>query len=537
MAIERNTARIEARPSARHQWRPRHNRWAIAGTVTIATFMEVLDGSVANIALPHIASGLSITREMTTWILTAYLVSSAIVLPMSGWLAARIGRKRYYMSSVAWFTVSSLLCGIAPNLWALIIFRVMQGAGGGGLGPSEQSILADNFSGTGKSLAFAAYGIVIVLAPTVGPTLGGYLTDTYGWRWVFFINVPIGIFSFFLSYHMLEDPPHIKRERARKVKIDYLGVGLLAVALGSLQVVLDRGQRFDWFQSGVIVALAALSGTALIAVAIWEWFQKYPVIDLHLYTCRNFALSSLMMFALAAILYGTLLSIPEFVQSLLNYTAEQAGEILWPSALAIIPLLLMVGWMLPKIDARYLIAAGFILTALATFHIARKLDLSISSMDATMFQVYQSIGLSFLFVPLTTISYRGIPADRNDEISSLLNFARNIGGSVGISFVTTELVRRTQQHQSVLAAQASSYNPELKDYLLNHYSVFSKSGASSAQALEMAAGGLYKTVVEQAMVLSYVDIFWIFGMVALAMAPLVILMKKPSRREASAVGF
>ncbi|MGH9707828.1 MAG: DHA2 family efflux MFS transporter permease subunit, partial [Candidatus Acidiferrales bacterium] len=324
------------------------NPWVIALTVTLATFMEVLDTSVANVSLPHIAGSLSASVDESTWVLTSYLVSNAIVLPLSGWFSSLIGRKRFYMACVAIFTLSSFLCGLAPSLGALIFFRVLQGAGGGGLQPSEQAILADTFSPKQRGMAFAVYGMAVVLAPAIGPTLGGWITDNFTWRWIFFINIPVGIFSLFLTHRLISDPPYMKEAKKSGFRIDGIGLGLLAVGLGAMQVVLDKGERDDWFGSHFILFMTILGVTALIAVIFWEWFHKHPIIDLHLFRERSFAIGNLLMFMVGFALMASTVLLPLFMQTLMGYTAEQSGLALMPGGFAIILSMPLVGWLLSK---------------------------------------------------------------------------------------------------------------------------------------------------------------------------------------------
>src|SRR5437588_772051 len=312
------------------EWRPAVNPWIIALTVTLATFMEVLDTSIANVALPHIAGSLSAGQDESTWVLTSYLVSNAIVLPLSGWLSSIIGRKHFYMGCVALFTVSSFLCGLAPNLPALIIFRILQGAGGGGLQPSEQAILADTFPPAKRGMAFAVYGIAVVMAPAIGPTLGGWITDNFTWRWIFFINIPVGILSLLLTSRLIQDPPYFKRRKLSETRVDYIGLGFVALGLGTLQIVLDKGQRDDWFESHFILTLAIISLASILFVIWWEWRQKDPIIDLHLFRERTFAAANFLMFMLGFALLGSTLLLPLFMQTLLGYTAQQAGMALSP---------------------------------------------------------------------------------------------------------------------------------------------------------------------------------------------------------------
>src|SRR5262252_547531 len=348
--------------------KPAVNPWIIALAVTLATFMEVLDTSIANVALPHIAGSLSAGTDESTWVLTSYLVSNAIVLPLSGWISTIIGRKRFYMTCVGVFTVSSLLCGLAPNLPILILFRVMQGAGGGGLQPSEQAILADTFPPAKRGMAFAVYGIAVVMAPAIGPTLGGWITDNYTWRWIFFVNIPVGILSLLLTSRLIQDPPYLRRRKLKETKIDYVGLGFVAIGLGCLQVVLDKGQRDDWFESHFILTLSIVAAAALIFVVWWEWRHKDPIIDLHLFKERTFAVSNLLMFMLGFALLGSTLLLPLFLQTLMGYTAELSGMALSPGGFAIMVLMPLVGFLLSRYDARYLLIFGLSMLSFSLYH-------------------------------------------------------------------------------------------------------------------------------------------------------------------------
>src|SRR5271163_1159926 len=351
-------------------WRPRPviNPWIIALTVTLATFMEVLDTSVANVALPHIAGSLSAGQDESTWVLTSYLVSNAIILPMSGWFSQLIGRKRFYMSCVALFTISSFLCGLAPSLGMLIFFRVLQGVGGGGLQPSEQAILADTFEPAKRGMAFAVYGLAVVMAPAIGPTLGGFITDNFTWRWIFFINIPIGILSLVLTSRLIKDPPDFKRRKLKETRIDYTGLGFVALGLGTLQVVLDKGQRDDWFDSSFIVWLTVISVVSLIFVVFWEWNHKDPIIDLHLFRQRTFATANFLMFMLGFALLGSTLLLPQLMQTLLGYTAERSGMALSPGGFAIMLAMPMVGFLLSRFSPRWLMLFGLTMLSFSLFH-------------------------------------------------------------------------------------------------------------------------------------------------------------------------
>jgi MFS transporter, DHA2 family, multidrug resistance protein len=506
--------------------KPAINPWIIALSVTLATFMEVLDTSIANVSLPHIAGGLSAGVDESTWVLTSYLVSNAIVLPLSGWISSIIGRKRFYMSCVALFTISSFLCGLAPSLGMLILFRIMQGAGGGGLQPSEQAILADTFPPEKRGMAFAVYGIAVVTAPALGPTLGGWITDNYTWRWIFFINIPVGILSLMLTSRLITDPPFLRRRKLSETRIDYIGLGLVALGLGTLQVVLDKGQRDDWFDSHFILVLAVVAAASLLFVVWWEWRHKDPIIDLHLFKDRTFASSFLLMFIVGFALLGSTLLLPLYLQTLLGYTAEQAGMALTPGGLVIMAVLPLVGFLLSKYDVRRLLIFGLVTLSLALFHMT-SFNLEMGFRTAMLARIYQAVGLAFLFVPINTAAYAYLPREKNNAASGLMNLARNIGGSVGISVVTTTLDRRTQFHQARLAGHLSASNPMLQRTLQGMTGALHARGFSPADAAHKAYGLVQGLLFRQAGVLAYIDSFWLLGVICFAMIPLVFLMKKP----------
>ncbi len=516
------------RPFAPPVARPPRNPWAIAFTVTLATFMEVLDTSIANVSLPHIAGGLSASVDESTWVLTAYLVANAIVLPLSAWVSGFIGRKRFYMTCVALFSISSLFCGFAPTLSTLVIFRIIQGAGGGGLQPSEQAILADTFPGEKFGMAFAMYGMAVVLAPAIGPTLGGYITDHFNWRWIFFINVPIGIISLLLTYRMVEDPPYLKKEERKagwRANIDFIGLGLIVLGLGCLQVVLDRGQELDWFGSRMITWFIVISTASLIAFVIWEWRQKNPILDLRLFRERTFATAILMMFILGFGLYGSTILLPLYLQQLMGYTSQLAGMVLSPGGFAIALMMPIVGGLVSKVQARWLIGLGFLITGVA-FLAMSNINPSINFQTAMIYRIQQSIGLAFLFVPITTIAYLGIPPNKNNQVSSLISLARNIGGSVGIAMVTTLVARRSQFHQDRIASHVTRYDHVFRNGLNALTSDMMQQGYSSVDASHQAYGRIYGLMQQQAAALAFVDVIWVFAVAALFMVPLVLLMKK-----------
>jgi DHA2 family multidrug resistance protein len=505
---------------------PAVNPWIIAITVTLATFMEVLDTSIANVALPHIAGSLSAGTDESTWVLTSYLVSNAIVLPLSGWISSIIGRKRFYMTCVAIFTVSSFLCGLAPNLGMLIFFRILQGAGGGGLQPSEQAILADTFEPAKRGMAFAVYGLAVVLAPAIGPTLGGWITDNFTWRWIFLLNIPVGILSLILTQRLIQDPPQMQRKKLSETKIDYIGLGLVALGLGALQVVLDKGQRDDWFESHFIVVLSVIAACSLLFLIYWEWRQKDPVIDLHLFTNRTFAASNLLMFMLGFALLGSTVLLPLFMQTMLGYTAQQAGFALLPGGVCLMLLMPLVGFMLGRFDARKLMMGGLIVLSFSLFHMTN-LDLQVDFRTMVFARMIQTAGLAFLFVPINTAAYAFLPKDKNNAASGLMNLARNIGGSVGISIVTTMLDRRQQFHLSRMGSHLSAGSPQVQSLLQGTSRGFEARGFSPAEAMHKAYGLLQGSVFRQASMLAYIDNFWLLGVAILVMVPLVFLMKRP----------
>jgi DHA2 family multidrug resistance protein len=506
-------------------WQPAVNPWIIAVAVTLATFMEVLDTSIANVALPHIAGSLSAGQDESTWVLTSYLVSNAIVLPLSGWLSSVVGRKNFYMGCVALFTISSFLCGLAPNLAVLIICRILQGAGGGGLQPSEQAILADTFPPAKRGMAFAVYGVAVVTAPAIGPTLGGWITDNFTWRWIFFINIPVGIVSLLLTSRLIQDPPYLRRRKLSETKIDYVGLGFVALGLGALQIVLDKGQRDDWFESHFILILSIVAAASLIFVVFWEWRHKDPIIDLHLFRDRTFGVSNLLMFMLGFALLGSTLLLPLFMQTMLGYTAEQAGLALMPGGFTIMLLLPLVGFLLSRYSPRWLLLFGLIVLSFSLFHMTN-FDLEVDFRTAALARVVQAVGMAFLFVPINTAAYAFLPREKNNAASGLMNLARNIGGSVGISVVTTLLDRRTQAHTTDLVSHISASNPAFRSTLQGATRALEARGASAAHATQQAYALVQSTVQRQATMLAYIDCFWFLGVAIMAMIPMVFLMKK-----------
>jgi DHA2 family multidrug resistance protein len=502
------------------------NPWAIALTVTMATFMEILDSSIANVSLPHIAGNLSVSQDESTWVLTSYLVSNAVVLPVSGWFATRFGRKRFYMTCVALFTISSFLCGIAPNLASLIFFRVLQGVGGGGLGPSEQAILADTFPPQKRGMAFAVYGMAVVLAPAIGPTLGGFITDNYSWRWVFFINIPVGIVSLILTSRVVQDPPHLKEAKKRVGPVDYIGLSLIAVGLGALELVLDKGQEEEWFVSPLIVMFSVIAGGLLVTFILWEWRHEHPIVDVRMFKDRNFAVSNLMMLILGVTLYGSTVLLPQYMQVWMGYSAINAGMALSPGGLVIICLMPIVGQLVSRVDARYLIAFGFIALSLSLYHMARTLYPGIALSTAVMMRIYQSVGMAFLFVPINSVVYAGVPPSKNNAVSGIVNLSRNMGGDIGIALVTTLIARRSQFHQARLTEHFDPGNQVFMARLSQIAQALQQAGASSVQALQQAYGTIYRQIIQQAQTLAYIDALFVLACFTALMVPLVLLTKR-----------
>jgi DHA2 family multidrug resistance protein len=514
-------------------WKPHHNPWAIALTVTLATFMEVLDTSIANVSLPHIAGSLAASQREATWVISSYLVANAVILPISGYLATLIGRKRFYMSCVAIFGVSSLLCGLAPSLGTLLFFRVLQGLGGGGLATSEQAILADTFEPKKRGQAFALYGLAVVTAPAIGPLVGGWITDNYQWRWIFFINVPVALISMYLTNRVVEDPPHlieaVRKARAGLIKIDYTGFLFTALGFGCLEVVLDKGQEDDWFGSHFITTFTIICIASIAALLVWELWQirkgRKPVIELRLFRSRTFTLSFVMMFILGIALYGTTILIPQMLQTLMGYTATNAGKTLSLGGIATLICMPIVGILIAKVDARYLLAFGFAITSVALFHMTT-IHLTMSLSYTAWLRFFQACGLGFMFIPIQTLSYVGVPMEGNNDVSGLTNLARNMGGSVGTALVSTLLARQAQRHQTYLGAHltggSSAYLQATTQ--MSHHMVaggLSLTGANSGAMLR-----LYQQLQQQAAILSYIDIIRFFAIAALCMVPLPFIMRK-----------
>ncbi len=502
-------------------------------TVTLATFMEVLDSSIANVALPHMAGTMGASPDESTWVITSYLVATAIVLPMSGWLSNVIGRKRFYMASVAIFTISSLMCGFATSLPMMIVFRILQGAGGGGLGPTEQAILADTFSAKQRGMAFAMYGMAVVVAPAIGPTLGGWITDNYNWHWIFFINVPIGILSLVLTNRVVHDPIYLKNLRRLRKRVDYLGMGLIVVGVGFLQFVLDKGEQNDWLSSQTISICLGVSIVALIALLINELRHEDPIMDLRLLKNRNFATAVLFSFVLGMVLNGSTILLPQFVQNSLGYTAGLAGLALSPGGIALAVMMPVAGILSQKFDPRVIISIGFACTAAGLFHVTG-IFYGIDFGTLVSYRVLQVIGIPLIFIPISTLNYVGVPREKFNQVSGISNFTRNMGGAIGVSLLSNFLSRQRQIQRTNLTSHTNNGNPFFVRMLNGMSHNFASIGHSATESSHKAMAQLSAQVDLQATVLAFKNAFWVLGFLVLVLVPLPFLMRRPSTKEQSA---
>lgn len=510
----------------------RYSPWLIVAIISIPTFMEVLDTAIANVALDHIGGSLSVSTDQATWVLTSYLVANAIVIPISGWLSDAIGRKRYFLLSITLFTAASFLCGIAPNLTTLVIARVLQGIGGGGLAPVEQSMLADTFPPEKRGMAFAAFAIVVVVGPVLGPTVGGYIVEYASWHWVFLINVPFGIAAFFLVSTFVDEPEQVRLDRAERFKngltIDYVGVALVALGLGFFEYTLDRGLREDWFASPLIIMTAAIAAVSLVALVVWELNHDDPVIDLRLLKNRNFALTIMVMGVIGVILFGTTQLIPQFLQQSLGYSALDAGLALTFGGVATLVAVPIAGRLTGVVDVRMLLFPALIAQALALWHMSG-FTLDISFAHAATARLLQAMTLPFLFVPINTIAYVGLKQTQTAQASGLLNVARNLGGSIGIATSQTMLANGIQRHQGELVQRLNPLDPNYTDWMSRAAGAF---GGGDRTALAV----LYGQVQRQAAMLSFLDVFVGLMTIVLCVAPLVLFMRSGKTGGAPAGG-
>jgi DHA2 family multidrug resistance protein len=505
---------------------PYVNPWIIAIAVMMGTFMEVLDTTVVNVSLPHIAGNLSATVDEATWVLTSYLVANAIILPMTGWLANHFGRKRILMISIGGFTVASVLCGIAPNLTALIIFRVIQGATGGGLQPLSQAIMLEAFPPEQRGKAMAFWGLGIVVAPMLGPVLGGWITDSYSWRWIFYINLPVGALALFMSNAFIFDPPYIRRSAEG---IDYWGIGMLAVGMGALQIMLDKGQEDDWFGSDFIRWLAIIAVLGLGLFIVRELRARWPVVRLRVFRIRTYTTGVFMMTTLGFVLYGSMVLIPIFLQTLLGYPALEAGMAMLPRGLGSFLAMPLVGVLMSKISPRKLLVYGIVVASYSLWMLS-KVNLNAGYWDIFWPQFIQGTAMGFLFVPLTTITHDPIPKEEMGNATSIFNVMRNIGGSMGIAAVTTMVARVSQQQVNSLGAYVNPFNPAAQQMISQARAMFMAKGADAVTATREAYAAVFGMVQQQSAMLAFVHAFQLLAIVFIACLPLVLLMRRPRHK-------
>ena len=511
--------------------------WAVLGVISIATFMTTLDSSIANVALNHIAGSTGSSYDEATWVLTTFLVAQAAITPISGWLADVFGRKRYYMFSVFLFTFASFLCGISQDLTFLIMARILQGIGGGGLAPVEQSMLVDTFAPSRRSLAFAGYGIVVIAGPTIGPVLGGWLTDNFSWHWCFLINIPVGVLSLILVRLFVDEPPAVVAQRKEMtkggIKFDFPGFALAAIFLGALEITLDRGQRLNWFSSPVIQISAVMSVLALAAFIPWELTRKDPVVKLHLFAQRNFAVSAVMLMVVGLLIFGTTQFIPQLLQQVIGYTATDAGLAMTAGGAVTILFMPISGILSSKVDPRLMIGFSFLMQAIAFANYQQlNTDLSFGSVAAA--RAFQAFSLPFLFVPITAIAYVGLKPNESNQASALMNVMRNLGGSIGISMVQTLTAQRQQFHQARYAESLNPLNPNYVQGLNQMTQQLQGAGQPQAFAGQQALGQVYSQLTRQAGMLSYIDAFRVLMIITLCCLPLLLLMEGPKKGGAPA---
>ncbi len=514
-------------------WKPKTNPWVIAATVALAAFMEVLDTSIANVALPYIAGGLGASRDESTWVLTTYLVANAVVLPMGGWASSVMGRKNFFMMCIVIFTAASFLCGLAPSLGLLLFFRVIQGVGGGGLQPMAQAIMADSFEPSKRGLAFSLYGLVAVLAPSIGPTVGGWLTDNYSWHWIFYINIPIGIGALLLVQRLVEDPPYLKVDRANFWRLDYIGVILLVISMGSLEIFMDKGEEWDWFGSPGIRFFAITFAISIVALIWWEVSgAKEPIMQMRLYKYRNFAVCSFLMMITGGILNASTVLQPQFTQQLLGYTATIAGLALSGGGLMLIVVMPMAGQAVSRFPARNIIAFGFILFTCGFFYSALRVNLGMSFGFASWLRIVQVTAIPFVFISVTTAAYFGLPRELNNQVAGLINFARNIGGSILISLTNAFVTESTAFHQSTFLQHVQPGNAAFQQRINATASALTTHlGSANAQA--GAQLRTYTSLQTQTQAQGYVDVYFALAAASAIMVLLTFLLDKNNPKEGS----
>jgi MFS transporter, DHA2 family, multidrug resistance protein len=507
------------------RWKPRVNPWLIAMTVALAAFMEVLDTSIANVALPHIAGSLAASTDQGTWVLTSYLVSNAIVLPLGGWASSLMGRRNFFVFCITVFTIASFLCGAAPTLPMLLLFRVIQGAGGGGMQPMAQAIMADSFEPHKRGQAFALYGLVAVLAPSIGPTLGGWITDNFSWRWIFFINIPVGIVAFFLVTRLVEDPPWIKADPSKLRNMDYLGLTFLTLAMGGLQIMLDKGEENDWFASNFIRFFACMFVFGMVGLIAREWSIKNPLINLKLFRFRNFAICCFLMMLVGGVLNANTVLQPQFTQQLLGYTATTAGLALTAGGVALVIMMPLAGFATGKFSARTLTVCGFILFTLSFRYAAAVTNLQMSFAEASWLRVIQMLPLPFCFISITNAAYIGMPREESNQVAGLINFVRNIGGSILIAITNAQVTSRAMWHQQHLQQNmvpgALGYQQHLQSLTGFLGGQFGRSNGAS-----MAMASIYNQLNQQAQMQGYQDVYMELSYMSVVLILFAFLLSK-----------
>jgi DHA2 family multidrug resistance protein len=512
-------------PAPQVAWKPRVNPWLIAMTVALAAFMEVLDTSIANVALPHIAGSLGASINEGTWVLTSYLVANAIVLPMGAWISSVLGRRNFFVICIIIFTVASFLCGAAPTLPMLLIFRIIQGAGGGGMQPMAQAIMADSFEPQKRGQAFALYGLVAVLAPSIGPTLGGWITDNFSWRWIFFINIPVGILAFFLVTRLVEDPPWIKADRSRLRQIDYMGFAFLTLAMGGLQIMLDKGEENDWFSSGFICLSGAIFVFSMAALIYWEWQHKAPLINIKLFRFKNFAICCFLMALVGGVLNANTVLQPQFMQQLLGYTATMAGMALTAGGFTLMIVMPLAGYATGKVSARTLTLIGFTLFVFTFRYAANVTTLDMTFSASSWLRVIQMVPLPFCFISITTAAYVGMPREQSSQVAGLINFVRNIGGSIMIAITNAQVTSRATWHQQHLQNAMISANSVFQQQT-QAMSGFFAGHFGGPNGTVLAAASIYNQLNAQAQVQGYQDVYMELSWLSLGLIALAFLLSK-----------
>jgi DHA2 family multidrug resistance protein len=522
-AMQMNNPNLPAADSVR--WKPRVNPWLIAMTVALAAFMEVLDTSIANVALPHIAGSLGASEDQSTWVLTSYLVSNAIVLPLGGWISSVMGRRNFFVFCITIFTIASFLCGAAPSLPILLLCRILQGAGGGGLQPMAQAIMADSFEPQQRGQAFALYGLVAVLAPSIGPTLGGWITDNFTWRWIFFINIPVGILAFILVTRMVEDPPWIKADRSRLRNLDYVGLSFLAISMGGLQIMLDKGEENDWFSSPFICFFGILFVVGIIGLFYWEWRRKEPLINLRLFRHRNFAICCFLMMLVGGVLNANTVLQPQFTQQLLGYTATTAGLALTAGGLTLVVMMPFAGWATGKYPASYLAAFGFILLVITFRYAAAVTNLQMSFAEASWLRVVQMFPLPFCFISITNAAYVGMPRQDSNQVAGLINFVRNIGGSILIAITNAQVTSRSMWHEQHLQQSMQTGSPAFQQHL-STLTGFLGGSFGGPNGGGMALAQIYNQLIQQAQTQGYQDVYMELSYASIVLVLLAFMLSK-----------